>query len=183
MKKAIFTLAILAMVASTSLGAATFSFEQDNNSFSGVDGYSATVGVTDGSYSATHSHPGGWTFGMINSDAPSHVAPMGNNTQMLIDFTRTEAVDNYSQIFVQIVQDGSADYNSPYLSLLGGGLTETLAFDYGTMNPTAGWSYIKIGFNGDAGTFNVDNIRFVPEPASLAMLGLGGLAILRRRRI
>jgi hypothetical protein len=28
-----------------------------------------------------------------------------------------------------------------------------------------------------------DNLSYVPEPASLALLGLGGLAVLRRRRV
>jgi hypothetical protein len=42
------------------------------------------------------------------------------------------------------------------------------------------------GTIGSAGSFRVDdftvNASAVPEPASLALLGLGGLALLRRRR-
>jgi hypothetical protein len=34
----------------------------------------------------------------------------------------------------------------------------------------------------DGGVFYIDNIRFIPEPATMIMLGLGGLALRRRKR-
>lgn len=47
----------------------------------------------------------------------------------------------------------------------------------------------RVGYFGYAGTSpgddvgSFDNLSYVPEPASLALLGLGGLAVLRRRRV
>ena len=44
--------------------------------------------------------------------------------------------------------------------------------DYGPINPTAGLGIIGI----------IDEIIVVPEPATLSVLALGGLALVRRRR-
>jgi hypothetical protein len=39
-----------------------------------------------------------------------------------------------------------------------------------------------VGFQGNSGgTFSVDEISFVPEPMTLALLAMGGVATLRRR--
>jgi len=50
----------------------------------------------------------------------------------------------------------------------------------GAPGPLAGWD----GFGGDAGNYviNISGGKFVPEPAAMAVLALGGLAVLRRRR-
>jgi hypothetical protein len=45
------------------------------------------------------------------------------------------------------------------------------------------WGKIRIINNtGGAGTVYYDNVRLVPEPATLGLLGLGGLVLLRRRK-
>jgi hypothetical protein len=56
-----------------------------------------------------------------------------------------------------------------------------------TINPALPWSYqIDLSFGRAAGntgplTFGFDNLRAVPEPGALALLGLTGLALIRRR--
>ncbi len=51
-------------------------------------------------------------------------------------------------------------------------------FDYAT-----GWAQVFIAINaGSAGYLYFDNLRLVPEPATIALLGLGGLALIRKRR-
>jgi len=47
----------------------------------------------------------------------------------------------------------------------------------------SGW-FAQWGVEGPSApaTFYVDYIRVVPEPATLTLLGLGGLALLRRKR-
>ena len=49
-------------------------------------------------------------------------------------------------------------------------------------NPT-GINYVGLGRDNCANvTFSNFNLSVVPEPSSAALLGLGGLALLRRRR-
>ncbi len=55
-------------------------------------------------------------------------------------------------------------------------------FDY-TLNITQDTDYVLIGVNAawDADV-QVDNVTMTPEPASMSLLALGGLAMLRRRK-
>jgi hypothetical protein len=62
--------------------------------------------------------------------------------------------------------------------------TYTLSFAADTMEMLQGFPIgIELRNAQEASSWiGVDNVRFVPEPATIALLGLGGLSLLRRRR-
>lgn len=68
-----------------------------------------------------------------------------------------------------------------------GPVTLTVQEPLSTFNadPSSTFVRLTLGLNGDWGraplTVYLDNVRIVPEPASIGLLGLGGLALLRRR--
>ncbi len=72
----------------------------------------------------------------------------------------------------------------------GGAQTVHVALDYSAIrqtwidNGSPGWVELIFAFNDDGNhpVKYVDNVTLTPEPASLALLGLGGLALASRRR-
>ena len=84
---------------------------------------------------------------------------------------------NYSSNFGQFFGSASATPNAS------GFYTYTIPY---TINAVSGLSYFQPGLiynSNDTGTpFNIDNIRMAPEPASLGLVALGALGMIRRRR-
>lgn len=79
-----------------------------------------------------------------------------------------------------IARTGANEYEAGFYDELNDRIVVT------TRTPTTANSGDVVGFYADvreAGVLGTaDNLRIVPEPGSLALLGLGGLALIRRRR-
>jgi hypothetical protein len=96
-----------------------------------------------------------------------------------------------------------ADKNAPTMGVIvniGGAITEVASVDISTLT-TSTWTEQVVSFewtgdNADADAWNIgigvanttshvsfelDTIGVVPEPMTIALLGMGGLALLRRR--
>jgi hypothetical protein len=65
--------------------------------------------------------------------------------------------------------------------------TRTLTWDLSDydMSLVTNWMQIYLSFNSggfeQTGNFYIDNIQLIPEPATMMLLGLGGIALLRKR--
>jgi hypothetical protein len=67
-----------------------------------------------------------------------------------------------------------------------GNQTRTLTWDLSSYNPTgATWMQLifSTNFGGTTpGKYYIDKVQLIPEPATICLLGLGGLALLRKKR-
>lgn len=194
MKKTLVLLAVLALMA-TSAGATVIeSFEDGNPSpWTGFAGVSTTVGVTDGTYSA-YGDPLSWWNPTFMTNYSNEWAPLLDAGDTLtVDVTLVDAIPEgkWFQVWFQFLTDtGGSSGDVGYTAVAGGGATTTVSFNYGALpvdfaNP-GNWTQLRIGTNPgggfDATAVYIDNIRVTPEPATLALLGMGGLALIRRRR-
>jgi hypothetical protein len=105
---------------------------------------------------------------------------------LAIDYTKPPpGTGSYFQLGVVLNYDSNFGQTFGTETDNGNG-TYTAVIPY-TINATAASTYFQLGliYNSNYNTntvFNIDNIRVVPEPASLAVLSLAGCGMIRRRR-
>lgn len=163
--------------------------------WAGIASYSNTIGVTEGTYSAAVAVPTGWStaFQYSSWGVADTLALVEANPIISVDVTMTDPVPPTSFLQVGLQFWSSSGTGSAFggFATVGQGTTH-LVIDSRFFTPNAATAtYGHIAFvtntsnNGYVpGTVYFDNVQMapVPEPTTLGLLGLGSLALLRRRR-
>jgi len=166
---------------------------------SGITYQQSTIGATDGSYSLEISGVTGSTHCLKIGLNTAHKADFLANNTFSIEFTAAPSeVGGWNQIYNVALNSQNYGWHdmfatSPavnYYYWTGSPLrTTTLTFDYtaakAVMTPSEGWIEIIFALNSGSGTdshaFYLDNAVLTPEPATMSLLCLGALALLRKR--
>jgi hypothetical protein len=162
-----------------------------------------TIGATVGTGSMKIAGPGGWHIDAKLDLKPSLLGVLGSVTQISADVTAFAAdMPGNGWMNMEMIYNGQnsdpANNNIGWQSLgakdinIWDGQTHTLVWDVpaalmtklGGIDSSIGWMELMlITNNGGQNTqLYVDNIKMIPEPATMGLLGMGGLALLRRRK-
>lgn len=167
-------------------------FNQGTDNLDGWEGFDQTAQVIDPADFTTASGDGTAVVGGYSEVETSFYQTFGANALPSGTYTFTADISNIEDfgaatapyIFVKVFTDGDfTQFNLDKFQMptLEEG-TMTLTYEHDTSDIAQfGWS----NFSSTAG-FTVANpsveLAVIPEPTSLAALGLGGLALMRRRR-
>jgi len=170
----------------------------------GVLTYGESQGVTLNAYSGKITDTPGWHWNMLNATWNAGTlltsADFQANNEFSIDVTRLAADwvgSGWSNLVVAVQANyGGIQYDKQFDDFGtwwdgSADLTETITVDYSIDVKQEGlglpdWVQICFGQNSGGfdpgGSYYVDNAQLIPEPTTIALLGLGSLALLRRRK-
>jgi len=120
----------------------------------------------------------GVIFGFTEIGGQIHLAYRDGDTYISLG----EADENTFYHFLVDVDPTTATYDITVFDLLGNEIAS--ANDALSRNGLGAFSVLQlaVGTGNWGGTLYVDGINLIPEPASVALMGLGGMMLLLRRR-